>query len=206
MKMRKGFTLIEMLVVIGIIAILAGVGMAGYNGAIRTAQRTKGNELVHAMQIALEQALQKEDSWPMVLLANGSKGGGKMTARVGASLAKRKLISGTYRSHEVDGETVYEMTGLDQYGIVTPWAAELIKRRFGSGSLGSDTRIPSGGTLDDHILRFAVDDDYDGITEVSKDGISAKVRASACVWCCGYDGKWNTKDDIRSWSKDQEVK
>ena len=67
------------------------------------------------------------------------------------------------------------------------------------------TPVPAGGTIEDHILRFAVDDDLDGIVQISgADGLSASVRASAAVWCCGRDGKFGTKDDLKSWSKGQE--
>ena len=49
--------------------------------------------------------------------------------------------------------------------------------------------------------------DYDGITETAfgYGGKVAKVRALACVWSYGRDGKPGTKDDIRSWAKGQEV-
>ena len=45
------------------------------------------------------------------------------------------------------------------------------------------------------------------MTEVmhGHDGNKARVRAQACVWSYGRDGKPNTKDDIRSWSKGQEA-
>ena len=206
MKGQKAFTLIEMLVVIGIIAVLVVAGMAAYSGAIRNAQRARGNELVHSMQVALVAALQKDDCWPASILKEGRGGNGKMTSEVGAALVRRNLISGSFRSREVDGDTVYEMTGFDKFGILSPWAADVVRQRISSSSLGEGTSIPSGGKLADHRLRFSVDGDYDGITDVNAEGVPAvRVRASACVWCCGYDGKFGTKDDIYSWTKEQEV-
>ena len=209
-KLKRGFTIIEMLVVIGIIVVLSGAGLVGYSSAIRVAQRTKGNELVHDAQVALVQALQNENSWPMAILKEGASGDGKMTSEVGASLVKRGLFSGEYEEREDEnGAKIYRMTGLDKFGIVSPWAMAVIKQRINATSLGDNSRIPSGGTLGDHRLRFAVDDDYDGLTKVNVSHTgkgSATVRASACVWCCGYDGKFGTKDDIFSWTKSQEVK
>ena len=55
---------------------------------------------------------------------------------------------------------------------------------------GLGLKVDTGGTVQDHILWFAVDDDGDGITEVSIPGSSAiKVRAPACVWGAGADGR-----------------
>lgn len=207
--MRRGFTLVEMLVVISIVIVLSGAGLVGYSSAVRTAQRAKGNELVHDAQVALVQLLQNEDAWPPAILKEGAGGDGKMTSEVGASLVKRGLFTGTYEEYEdSDGVKHYRMTGLDKFGVVSPWATAVIKKRINAASLGDNTPIPSGGTLADHRLRFAVDDDYDGLTRVSvsRSGKgSATVRANACVWCCGYDGKFGTKDDIFSWAPAQEV-
>ena len=44
--MKKGFTLIEMLVVIGIIAVLLAATLGVYSGATKAAERSRCQELV----------------------------------------------------------------------------------------------------------------------------------------------------------------
>lgn len=204
--MKRGFTLIEMLVVVGIIAVLSGAAMATFSGITARAQSANAQELVHNVATALEKVLQDENGWPQRIISDG-QGSHQVTSTVGAELARRHLLSLNYRQrvNQETGETVYELVGLDQCGVVSPWAAAVVKRRAGKGKVSLKTSVPSGGTIEDHVLRFAVDDDMDGIVHVGGDGIkSAAVRASAAVWCCGRDGKFGTKDDVKSWVKGQE--
>ena len=203
--MRKGFTMIEMLVVIGIIAILIAASLASYNGIIARAQKARADELVHEVATALTEVMQKEDAWPRPILKEGASGSGKMTAEVGGALAKRGALTLTYRSYDDNGATRVELSGVDKFGVVDPWAADVIKRGFKKGSLSVGTRVPTGGTIEDHILRFSVDDDYDGRVKVSGDGMAGRtVRGSVAVWGCGRDGKFGTPDDLQSWSQGQE--
>lgn len=202
--MRKGFTLIEMLVVIGIIMILIGASLAGYKGMIASAQKTRANELVHDAVTALVQVMQVEDAWPRPILAEGASGKGKMTSEVGAALARHGAMTLTYRKVSENGTDRYELSGLDKFGVVDPWGAAVVKSLIKKSSLSLATKVPTGGTLEDHLLRFAIDDDYDGRVTVSGDGVSATIRASAVVWGAGRDGVFGTRDDLRSWSRDQE--
>jgi type II secretory pathway pseudopilin PulG len=196
-----------MLVVIGILAVLMGASLGGYSTFVKKAQRVRAVELVSNVQTALESVMQREGSWPRAVLAGNNGGNGEITSEVGAALARRGVMSLTYKTTEQDGEKVYRLTGLDQCGVVSPWATAAIKRAASGGSVGDSLRVPEGGTVADHRLRYAVDDDYDGITEVSDSRARpCKVRASACVWCYGMDGKPGTKDDVYSWSAEQEVR
>jgi len=197
--MKKGFTLIEMLVVIGIIAVLIGASFGSYNAFIKKAARSRCVELVANARTALEAVYLKEGAWPRPVLAGA--GEGVMKSEVGAALAKRNALSLTWRTTEIDGESVYELTGNDRLGVVSPWATDVIRRKQ---SVNEGTKVPSGGTIADHRLRYAIDTDEDGITEVTDK--SVRVRATACVWCCGADGKFGTKDDVNSWTPEQEVK
>ena len=196
--MKRGFTLVEMLIVIGIIAILTGAAMTGFRGAVEKAQAAKCQELVKVFQ--------DNGSWPSRIISAG-QGSGEMTAEIGGELARRKALSLNYRlvENEETGEKVYKLVGLDQCGVVSPWAAEVVKRKAANGNVSLNEPVPGGGTIRDHVLRFSVDDDEDGLVKVSYEGgKSVTVRASAAVWCCGRDGKFGTRDDIKSWAKGQE--
>lgn len=204
--MKRGFTLVEMLIVIGIIAILTGAAMTGFRGAVEKAQAAKCQELVHNVSTALVKVFQDNGSWPSRIISAG-QGSGEMTAEIGGELARRKALSLNYRlvENEETGEKVYKLVGLDQCGVVSPWAAEVIKRKAANGNVSLNELVPGGGTIRDHVLRFSVDDDEDGLVKVSYEGgKSVTVRASAAVWCCGRDGKFGTRDDIKSWAKGQE--
>lgn len=204
--MKRGFTLVEMLIVIGIIAILTGAAMTGFRGAVEKAQVAKCQELVHNVSTALVKVFQDNGSWPSRIISAG-QGSGEMTAEIGGELARRKALSLNYRlvENEETGEKVYKLVGLDQCGVVSPWAAEVIKRKAANGNVSLNEPVPGGGTIRDHVLRFSVDDDEDGLVKVSYEGgKSVTVRASAAVWCCGRDGKFGTRDDIKSWAKGQE--
>ena len=204
--MKRGFTLVEMLVVIGIIAVLVGASIGGYSAVTKSAEKAKCQELVSNVATALTAMFQQEGVWPKRLAAQG-KTDGKLDAQTAYAL--------------VAGQTAYfsltkkgnQLAGNDRFGIVTPWAAAAIKRAGASASLG--TAIGSM-TVDDHILHYALDLDGDGkILGASVGGQAVDIRATAAVWCGGKDGvispypyagggKGGGKcDDVWSWTPGQ---
>ncbi|MGN0832105.1 MAG: type II secretion system protein [Kiritimatiellia bacterium] len=176
---RAGFTLVEMLVVIGIITVLVGASLGGYSAMTRSAERAKCQELVANTATALTALFQQEGHWPKKLRENGS-GDGELNEDVAYA-----LVAGSTKYMSLstkDGK----LSGLDRFGIVTPWATAALKNRGASASLS--TKVGSA-TVKDHILRFALDLDGDGIIEgVNVGGKSINIRATAAVWCCGKDG------------------
>jgi len=179
---RKGFTLIEMLVVIGIIAVLVGASIGGYSAMTKSAEKARCQELVSNVATALTALFQEEGSWPKTLAKEGSTDG-KLDEDVAKALVLKRRYGIKYFSLTTDGN---KLGGHDRFGIVTPWAQTVIKAQGQSATKSSKV---GSKTVDDHILHYALDLDGDGrITGANVGGRSVDVRATAIVWCCGKDG------------------
>ena len=213
---KPAFTLIEMLVVIGIIAVLSGALIVGMDRVRKTAQRSKAQEIVSNTATALGIIFQKEMGWPQLLL---NYSGRQLEAEPSHVFVRFNLLGLSYdsKSYNATARTgTIKLIGADRCGIVDPWAAAVLKRKTSSTEKdGIDTKVETGGKVKDHILWFAVDDDGDGITEVNiPNSPTIRVRAPACVWGAGADGvlgKYDRRnkdadDDVYSWSRGQEVK
>lgn len=176
--MKKGFSLVEMLVVIGIITVLVGASIAGYAKMTKTADRAKAQELVSNAATALTAYFQTEGCWPKRLLEaeKGFDGGSMLTAEAAYPLAKGKYMSITTE----DGKCA----GFDKFGVLTHWGVAIMKRK-GDKAIKDD--------VSNHILRFAIDDDGDGVIKGAQvGGEKINIRATAAVWCCDKDGKFES--------------
>ena len=198
---RRGFTLIEMLVVIGIIATLMGVMLASVSKFLKSAEKARCQELVANTSTALVSLFQKEGSWPRALI-KGHNSNNILDENAALPLAKGGYMTLTMNSSKT------QLSGYDRFGVISPWAFTVLKRRGSATSLS--TKVPSGGTIQDHILRYALDLDGDGVIEsVPLGGETVDIRATAAVWCCGKDGVIEAysiglrKDDVYSWTVGQ---
>ena len=215
-RARNAFTLIEMLVVMGIIAVLAGSLVVGMGRIRKTAQRAKAQEVVSNAAAALATIFQTEMNWPKLLVNNNNN---QLDARTSHVFVRFKLLGLAYDTQSFDianRKGTIKLMGTDRCGIVDPWAAAILKRvNSAAEGSGTELKVDTGGTVKDHILWYAIDVDGDGITEASVNGTSVKVRAPACVWGAGADGvlgayggkrSKTAADDVYSWSRGQEVK
>lgn len=204
-KFRNGFSLVEMLVVIGIIAILVGASIGGYAKMTKSAEKAKGQELVANVATALTAMFQEEGVWPKKLAADGGSAG-RLNEKVCLALAK-----GRYFSLTTDNDKT-RLSGNDRFGIITPWAAAVVKRLGTKAELSS--LVSGKSTVEDHVLYYALDLDGDGVIKgADVGGESVDVRATAIVWSVGKSGGKDGKpwpyhtglkrDDLYSWSVGQ---
>lgn len=191
---RQGFTLVEMLVVMGIIAVLVAASVVGYSRVTASAEKAKCNELVKNVHTAM-MAIYNENNgaWPRALI-NGQQ---RAVLDENAALPLAKYLG----LRTENGRLV----GYDKFGILSPWATQVIKAKGNSADLG--TKVPSGGTIDTHRLGYAIDTEGTGkILNAQVGSGTLKVRATAMVWCGGKDGfveddfaRGLRKDDVYSW-------
>lgn len=204
---RKGFTLIELMVVIGIIAVLIGATVGSYSAMTKRAEKQKCQELVANVRTALTALFQEKGAWPKRLRDNAGK---QLDAKTAYA-----LVAGStqYLSLTKDSDAG-KLVGLDRCGIVTPWATAALKQ---AGQKGSETTRVGLRTVKDHILYYALDLNGDGVIKGGEapdilDNRSG-IRATAAVWCIGKSGgndgkpwpysKGQRKDDVYSWTDGQ---
>ncbi len=202
---RSAFTLIEMLVVLGIIAVLIAATMGTYSAVRNSAEKARAQELVSNTATALTALFNDNGVWPRQLREGASK------QRLDETAAYPLAASSKYLSLTTDGKS--KASGLDKFGVVTPWATAILKRGGTSVSLG--TKLGNGTTIEDNILYYAIDLDGDGIITTKVGGDAISVRATAIVWCIGKSGgnkgkPWSyktglKKDDVYSWSFGQTL-
>lgn len=202
---RRGFTLIEMLVVVGIIMILLGASITAFSKMTRTAEKTRAIELVKNVEVALTAIFQEKGVWPQRLII-GAQGDHRLDEE--AAFALKDKMSLTVNNGQ--------LAGLDKFGIVTPWATTAIKRA-GRNAASADSIKVGSHTVKDHILYYALDLNGDGVIRNNEaptiGGERVAIRATAAVWCVGKDGGDNGKPwpysrgermgDIYSWTAGQ---
>jgi prepilin-type N-terminal cleavage/methylation domain-containing protein len=186
MNKKSGFTLVEMLVVIGIIALIAVAVMSSFSYVQRMAWKSQSQTLVSNASTALTLYLQKERGWGEL------EDKMEFDADVCRILKAAKVLDSTVKASGDKDES----ESIDRYGLLDIWGQRKLR---GNPDLGESIARQ-------YRLQFRLDKNYDGSVDSSEDSPNGfEIRASALVWSRGPDGKDDTsssgrypKDDVLS--------
>jgi type IV pilus assembly protein PilA len=135
MKNQKGFTLIELMIVVAIIAILAAIAISQYQDYVIRSQVSEGSSLADGVKTAIGEYYNNRGRWPV---SNSSAG-----------LAMAASIKGEYVS-QVD---IGNVTGVIE---ATFDGAKANKNLKANGGLLQFSAIPNAGSLEWHCKSDAL--------------------------------------------------
>lgn len=180
---KAGFTLVEMLVVIGLLGILAATLVSSFSHVKRSAWQAQASRQVKEVATAFNVYLQTYREWPTVFTLNT-----EMNPDVCHEFQSKGLLDLTTYEN-LDNEIINQHS-LDKFGLLDPWGQAVLKRRLINAT--EATTVDSGGNLADHRIQYRLDLNYDGYVDSTDwPGIpnAARVRASVTVWSRGPDGR-----------------
>jgi prepilin-type N-terminal cleavage/methylation domain-containing protein len=187
-RLQRGFTLVEMLVVMGIVGVLIAMLTGAFKYVQNTAWQARSQELVSNVATALSIYIQREGTWPTEIL--DSKG--VVNNEVCKVLQQSRLLDVSTVTTNSIGTVVSNPNSPERFGLFSPWGQRMIRGiPKTTASLGA---LPSADLLK-HILQFRVDINLDGKIDSSDSqlgaipGVGSVIRASAIVWSCGPNGK-----------------
>jgi len=100
MKMQKGFTLIELMIVVAIIAILAAIAISQYQDYVIRSQVSEGSSLADGVKTAIGEFFNNYGRFPNVAgAANLSLGLSQPASIVGSYVASVGITGGIIQAH-----------------------------------------------------------------------------------------------------------
>lgn len=174
---RNGFTLLEMLVVITIIATLLGLLFPAVNKAREAALRTKARDEVAQLTTAWNAYLLDRREFPNTTIEEMIPSNVEILATTNTQYNIRQIYMEA---------TTNELAS----GFLDPWGAKM-QRRGEAGWAARLYQVALDNGRGDHDTTGG----YDG--KVTPFG--PEVDRSAAAWSKGKDGVENTADDVRSW-------
>ena len=204
---RQHFTLVELLVVIGLIAILAGILIPAVNGALKKADETKAKAQITTLLNAIKQF---EATYGYLPIPNGYSEGTNLTDNQYSDLIA--MLQGVYHELPSSGPEPkqHNSWGANSDGAINPNTS---RQQFLEVVGGDDER---GQYLDPWGNRFFVvfDGATDGrISNITIDGVTSaaipNLYQSVAIWSLGANqGDTSHKDNVYSfpveWDKTNE--
>ena len=118
-SIQKGFTLIELMIVVAIIGILAAIAIPAYQDYTIRAQVTEGLNLMSDMKAGVAEWYAQEGSWPSSPMQLGISGGA--SAKSGKYVSAIDLNNGTIDRHlRHPGQQQHQRRTLSLAPMVSP--------------------------------------------------------------------------------------
>jgi type IV pilus assembly protein PilA len=149
MKMQKGFTLIELMIVVAIIGILAAIAIPAYQDYTIRAQVTEGLNLAGAVKAAIAEDYANEGAWPADLtdagLDNATPPTGKYVTGVTVAAGLITITYGNQANASIAADTLTLIPGVNGNNDVVwlcstaPAVAGVV---YAAGAPGANELIP----------------------------------------------------------------
>ncbi len=140
-SVQKGFTLIELMIVVAIIGILAAIGLPAYHDYTIRAQVSEGLTLAQSVKTAVQENFGATGVWPTNLTALGitNPPEGKYVSDISVDTGTITITYGNNVNKKIDALTLALRPGRNANGDIF-WAC-------GVNAVHSDpTKIVAGGT------------------------------------------------------------
>ncbi len=120
---QKGFTLIELMIVVAIIGILAAIAIPAYQDYTIRAQVTEGLNLMSDMKASVAEWYAQEGSWPSTLVQIGISNGassksGKYVRSIALDTGSLQATFGLQANNNIEGATLALLPRLSLNGDV----------------------------------------------------------------------------------------
>lgn len=122
MSASRGFTIVELLIVIVVIAILAAISVVAYNGIQDRSRTSKINSDLAQFQKAIISARINNGGLHLQTVTNNyNTSGACMSLADGADLSNKTTASACWSAYDSALNTISNMSGINIRGLVDPW-------------------------------------------------------------------------------------
>lgn len=181
---RGGFTMMELLVVISILAILGGGLVAGYGKAQKAAWASRSQALAVQTATAWNAYLLRNQTWPSTVNEVMNP---RMCKIIAGGDGGQRFMDLAYDGLRVANTSANnaEVT----YGLLDAWGQNKVKR--------GEAFSP-----DEHLIQIRFDRNYDGVIDTSEGSPDGSIRASVIAWSWGHpEGMTGFLRDVNDYSK-----